>query len=309
MKNKTIKVAMLMALGFLELHQVQAQNQGHVIGTVRAITISADTDSSQIPGTGNEPIRMYTRNRAVAYFHDTGIGFQTSANFEQPVSFRSTTNFNGTVNFNNNNVRATRIGFGVTPETAIHIRNQNIRVDGGQFQSYGPIVLHPDVDRNGDDFISFKNSANEEMAKLQDGVFTLKVNQKLKAEGQLNIQGSTISFENGDGNEQARLDNGILSLNQIRLNVSTFPDYVFANDYKLMPLEEVDAFIQKHKHLPNMPSEAKVVKEGMNVGEVNTVLVEKVEELTLYIIQLKKELDTQRKELEILKKSNKRLTE
>jgi hypothetical protein len=70
-----------------------------------------------------------------------------------------------------------------------------------------------------------------------------------------------------------------------------------------MPLEEVDAYIKKYKHLPNMPSEAEVVKEGMNVGQVNTLLVEKVEELTLYIIQLKKELGQQRKEINSLVKS------
>ncbi|CAM1344370.1 hypothetical protein [Tenacibaculum amylolyticum] len=307
MKNKTIKVAMLMALGFLGLHQVQAQ---HVESTQRAYRISADTDSS-----GGEGIQFYVRNQQLAYFFPGQNVFLTKTYFDGETILQNIARFNKNAHFNaetffNGRIRASSIGIGVNPEgSAIHVKNNNIRVDGGQYQSYGPIVLHPDVDRNGDDFISFKNSTNVEMAKLQDGVFTLKANQKLKAEGQLNIQGSTISFENGDGNEQARLDNGTLSLNQIRLNVSTFPDYVFANDYKLMPLEEVDVFIQKHKHLPNMPSEAKVVKEGMNVGEVNTVLVEKVEELTLYIIQLKKELDTQRKELEILKKSNKRLTE
>lgn len=303
MKVNVIKVAMLMALGLMSnqlLGQVAVGVGNYVanrIETVREATISADTDA-----TGREPIRFYTRNNPVAYFHDTGIGFQTSAHFEQAVTFRNTTNFGGVTNFKAN-VNARRIGIGVTPEEAIHVRYQNIRVDGGQYQSYGTIHLHPDVDGlGGDDIISFKNSNNEEMAKIQDGVFTLKDNSRLESSGQLNIQGSSFSFKRTNGSEQARLENGILQLNQIRLNVTTFPDYVFVNNYKLMPLEEVDAYIKKYKHLPNMPSEAEVVKEGMNVGQINTLLVEKVEELTLYTIEQEKKLKNQEGQIQELLK-------
>ncbi len=91
--------------------------------------------------------------------------------------------------------------------------------------------------------------------------------------------------------------NGRVVANRIALDVGSFPDYVFDESYDLMPLEEVEAFIQKNKHLPKMPSETEVVKNGMDVAQINTILVEKVEELTLYTIALKKELENLKNEL------------
>jgi hypothetical protein len=71
---------------------------------------------------------------------------------------------------------------------------------------------------------------------------------------------------------------------------TSWPDYVFADDYRLMPIEDLEKSIRQHKHLPNIPSAAEVTAEkGIVLGEMNRKLLEKVEELTLYIIQLKKE--------------------
>jgi hypothetical protein len=73
--------------------------------------------------------------------------------------------------------------------------------------------------------------------------------------------------------------------------VANLPDYVFAADYKLMPLDELEKNIQTLKHLPNMPSAEEVAQNGMNLVDMQKRLLEKVEELTLYVIQLKKEND------------------
>lgn len=94
---------------------------------------------------------------------------------------------------------------------------------------------------------------------------------------------------------------GDLSANRVRLNVGTFPDYVFAQDYDLMPLEQVEAYIKAHKHLPKVPSAAKVIKEGMNVGQMNILLMEKVEELTLHTIEQHKQIKLLIKEVKTLK--------
>lgn len=72
---------------------------------------------------------------------------------------------------------------------------------------------------------------------------------------------------------------------------SAWPDYVFADDYNLKPLEEVEQFIKKNKHLPNIPSAAEVEKNGQMLGEMQSKMLEKIEELTLYIIDLKKEIE------------------
>ena len=68
--------------------------------------------------------------------------------------------------------------------------------------------------------------------------------------------------------------------------LEAFPDYVFQSDYKLKTFAELRDFINTNKHLPNMPTAADVEKNGADLGEINRVLVEKVEELTLYILEL-----------------------
>lgn len=73
------------------------------------------------------------------------------------------------------------------------------------------------------------------------------------------------------------------------VQITDWADFVFKPDYQLMPLEEVASFIKENKHLPNIPSEKTVLENGMDVSEMNKLLLQKVEELTLYMIELKKE--------------------
>ncbi len=70
-----------------------------------------------------------------------------------------------------------------------------------------------------------------------------------------------------------------------------FPDYVFEPDYKLMSFADLRTFIKDNQRLPNMPSADDVKRNGADLGEMNRLLVEKVEELTLYILELEKRLN------------------
>ncbi|WPU95631.1 hypothetical protein SNE25_08880 [Mucilaginibacter sabulilitoris] len=74
----------------------------------------------------------------------------------------------------------------------------------------------------------------------------------------------------------------------VKLN-SDWPDYVFKRDYKLPSLAAVKTYIDQHQHLPEIPSEQEIVKKGLDLGEMNKVLVKKVEELTLYLLEQKEE--------------------
>ncbi|HYG53434.1 MAG TPA: hypothetical protein VD905_21245 [Flavobacteriales bacterium] len=88
-------------------------------------------------------------------------------------------------------------------------------------------------------------------------------------------------------------------------NTSDWSDYVFANNYRLMPLNEVKQFVEKNKHLPGIPSAEELVKEGgFDLGEMDAKLLEKVEELTLYILQLKEENQKLENRLSELEKRN-----
>lgn len=73
--------------------------------------------------------------------------------------------------------------------------------------------------------------------------------------------------------------------------VANWPDYVFANEYKLRSLDEVESFINTNKHLPGIPSAKTIEAGGLGVGEMQKLQMEKIEELTLYIIALKKEME------------------
>jgi hypothetical protein len=68
-------------------------------------------------------------------------------------------------------------------------------------------------------------------------------------------------------------------------------DYVFDKGYRLMPLPEVEQFIREHRHLPNIPSAKEIETNGLAVGDVQRRMMEKIEELTLYVIELRKEID------------------
>lgn len=69
-----------------------------------------------------------------------------------------------------------------------------------------------------------------------------------------------------------------------------WPDYVFKEDYERMSLKEVEAYITKHKHLPGIPDAEEVADKGVDVGQLNAILLKKIEELTLEMIEMKKEM-------------------
>jgi hypothetical protein len=70
-----------------------------------------------------------------------------------------------------------------------------------------------------------------------------------------------------------------------------WPDYVFNKDYKLSPLSDVENYIVKNNHLPNMPDAAEIQKNGIPIGEMQKKMMEKIEELTLYIIAQDKKIN------------------
>lgn len=107
------------------------------------------------------------------------------------------------------------------------------------------------------------------------------------------VQGSTTPYK------LLELDNnGLLYAREIKVNLNSWPDYVFDANYQLMPLSELQTFIQENNHLPNVPSACEMEETGINVANSNVMLMEKVEELTLYLLQLKEQLETQKQLLQ-----------
>ena len=82
------------------------------------------------------------------------------------------------------------------------------------------------------------------------------------------------------------------------MTLTGWPDYVFGDTYRLMTLEETEQYIRDNGHLPDVPSAAEVEEEGLSLGEMNKVLMQKVEELTLHVIELQKQIDELKRERE-----------
>lgn len=85
--------------------------------------------------------------------------------------------------------------------------------------------------------------------------------------------------------------NGVIAARKVKVTQETWADYVFDPNYDLISLLEVEVFVRKNRHLPEMPTEQEVIANGIDVGEMNMKLLKKIEELTLYLIEMKKELN------------------
>jgi hypothetical protein len=147
-----------------------------------------------------------------------------------------------------------------------------------------------------DDLLIATNSENETGSLIlrANGINSMYINPS----GNIVIGNSTVLPKSG---YKLSVD-GKVVCEELLVQLSPWPDYVFNNDYKLKPLSEVESFIQENNHLPGIPTACDVETEGLNIGEMQKLMMEKIEELTLYLIDIKKENQLLKSEVELLKK-------
>lgn len=102
----------------------------------------------------------------------------------------------------------------------------------------------------------------------------------------------------GDYDYTLAVNGGILTTEVFVKEVGEWHDYVFADDYKLMTINDLKGYVKDNKHLPDFPSENEIVEKGYNVAIMEGLMLKKIEELTLYIIELQEQLQAQRKLLD-----------
>lgn len=117
-------------------------------------------------------------------------------------------------------------------------------------------------------------------------VHKVLVQGELETTGNITVNG-TVTIKSSSGKEFKVYNDGKVRAREIQVDLATIPDYVFDKSYLLKPIEELADYVKDNKHLPNIPGECEYeTNGGINLGELNLKLLEKVEELSLYIIQL-----------------------
>lgn len=159
--------------------------------------------------------------------------------------------------------------------------------NGGYFQAY---------DRNANTFLP---------VNIQGSSINFSNSGVASSSPSLVIRGGNIGIGTTDGtNWQLATSayklavNGSVIANSITVKpTANWPDYVFTKGFNLKPLTELKTYIDLNHHLPEMPSAQQVASAGLNLGEMNGLLAQKVEELTLYLIDKDKELKRQQLEI------------
>ncbi len=123
-----------------------------------------------------------------------------------------------------------------------------------------------------------------------------------------NTSGNVISYTAGNvgigttSPDEALTVKGKIHTEEVRVDLSVpAPDYVFKKEYKLLSLSEIQAHIDTYGHLPNVPSAKEMETKGVELGTMEMKLLEKIEELTLYLLQQNQQIEELRKQVDNLK--------
>lgn len=211
------------------------------------------------------------------------------------------------------------VGIGTTsPSENFHV-NGTIRVDGSGGNG-GVRIFRPGLDAiqsglylgntNNDKAFNFQLNANgsalhlytynsgwnNRFAFTASGSFIVgyptytDANAKLAVNGKTQI-GNQLQTSSAHYNDYLLSVNGKGVFKEVIVTNSNWADFVFSNDYKLPSLKDVEAYYKENKHLPEIPSAKDVEENGINVGDMNKLLLQKIEELTIYMVQQQKEID------------------
>jgi len=186
------------------------------------------------------------------------------------------------------------IGMGTTsPNAALHVR----RTDGNA------LILVEEASSTAGfrTLATLSNTAGGGMAfRMANGSHSIDFNNT----GAAGSEEFRINHDDGDSQEFSLDQAGNLTITgTLTTATQTIPDYVFEDDYKLLSLEELKAFIKREKHLPNIPSASEVEAQGnrVDLSLFQMLLLEKIEELTLYTLQQQQTIDQQAEEIADLK--------
>lgn len=224
-------------------------------------------------------------------FYGSNSSSTITPNSTAKIAVTTTQNWSTTAN-------GTQIGFWTTPNGAIsYATNPTMLIDHNGRVAIGKINPAYTLDVNG--------TINATALYVNGQPFTGGSSSQWTTSGSnINFTTGTVSIGTTTAPSAYKLAvGGKIVAEEVVVKLQTnWPDYVFEPDYKLLSLEELRSFIKQHKHLPGVPSAKEVEENGVPVGEMNALLLKKIEELTLHILELNKTNMELQKRIEALEK-------
>jgi len=187
------------------------------------------------------------------------------------------------------------LGLGATPSQKLHISGGNVLIDNAGTPTIYTGTGASELNRY---LLLMNSSGTSSTSGLKAGgvlvadatTYANPGKNDLVVKGKVAINTASSNYTLGV--------NGKIGARDLQIEGTSWSDYVFADDYELPTLQEVEKYIREHKHLSEIPSEAEVKENGYSVKDLDVVLLKKVEELTLYVIEQQKQIDDLKKKLE-----------
>ena len=256
-----------------------------------------------------EPTRA--DKKAIVYFRDKSNSISVSGNqmtFDAPKY--SFTNAGITLG-KNTSTQASEISF--TGQGGISVSGNQMTFNAPKYSfTNAGITLGkntsaqaPEISFNGQDggIISMSSNHIIQASKLH-GMMIKAVNDSMNfVANSFNFRGGKIGINcKNDLDDYAVAVNGGLICTRVTVRAyDNWPDFVFAPGHTMMSLAEIERYVNENRHLPGIPSSEEMSEKGLDVAEMDAALLQKIEELTLYIIEQQKQMDEQQKQIDELK--------
>jgi hypothetical protein len=294
-ENGNTQLMRLMSNGYLGLGTVNPSALLHTVGSIRFQDLQKSSNPNFILGTD--------ANGNVFEFDPAAFGGGEDKDWLQLDNSNPSAIDNNIYTLNNVGINSP------SPTANLHV-NGSVRFQNIQNSTNPSFILGTDSNGNvykfdSATFVGSTGSPGDKDWLQLDNTNPSSIDNNIYTQGKVGINVSEIPSTIGTediGFYNLFVSGGILT-EEVRIALTKdWPDYVFKKGYKLPTLEEIDLHIKETGQLINIPTESEVELNGIELGKMNALLLEKIEELTLHVIELNKKINKAQQEIEILKK-------